>query len=82
MNRTTKVRAAASMLLASTALGFAMPAVAQDAPADEEALPGEIVVTATKREESLQKVPLSIQALGEETLDQQQVASLDDFSKL
>ena len=47
-----------------------MPAVAQDATA-EEALPGEIVVTATKREESLQKVPLSIQALGEETLDQQ-----------
>lgn len=82
MNRTTKVRAAASMLLASTALGFAMPAVAQETPADEEALPGEIVVTATKREESLQKVPLSIQALGEETLDQQQVASLDDFSKL
>ena len=58
-----------------------MPAVAQDATA-EEALPGEIVVTATKREESLQKVPLSIQALGEETLDQQQVSSLDDFSKL
>ncbi|WP_246155999.1 TonB-dependent receptor [Sphingorhabdus profundilacus] len=78
----SNVRAAASMLLASTALGFAMPAIAQETPADEEALPGEIVVTATKREESLQKVPLSIQALGEETLDQQQVASIDDFSKL
>ena len=71
-----------SVLLASTALGFAMPAFAQDAADAEEALPGDIVVTATKREESLQKVPLSIQALGEETLDQQQVASLDDFSKL
>ena len=70
-----------SALLASTAFCISMPAVAQDATA-EEALPGEIVVTATKREESLQKVPLSIQALGEETLDQQQVSSLDDFSKL
>ncbi|WP_411289998.1 TonB-dependent receptor [Sphingorhabdus sp.] len=70
-----------SALLTSTAFCISMPAVAQDAPA-EEALPGEIVVTATKREESLQKVPLSIQALGEETLDQQQVSSLDDFSKL
>lgn len=59
-----------SALLASTAFCISMPAVAQDATA-EEALPGEIVVTATKREESLQKVPLSIQALGEETLDQQ-----------
>lgn len=80
-SRKTKTRTAISVLLASTALGFSMPALGQET-ASEEALPGDIVVTATKREESLQKVPLSIQALGEETLDQQQVASLDDFSKI
>lgn len=82
VNNNTNIRAAMSVLLASTALGFAMPAFAQDAGDAEEALPGEIVVTATKREESLQKVPLSIQALGETQLDQQQVQGIDDFAKL
>ena len=77
----TKIRFAVTALLASTALGVSMPAIAQDAAADE-ALPGDIIVTATKREASLQKVPLSIQALGEKTLDQQQVSSVDDFAKL
>ncbi len=81
------LRKSALALLASTILGstllFAAPALAQDAPVQEEgALPGDIVVTATKRSESLQNVSLSIQALGEETLDQQQVASIDDFAKL
>jgi iron complex outermembrane recepter protein len=74
------IRSAVLALLGSTMLSTA-PVYAQEA-ADEEALPGEIVVTATKREESLQKVPLSMQALGETTLDQQQVSSVDDFAKL
>lgn len=69
------------VLLSSTILANS-PAYAQIAPASDDVLPGDIVVTATKREESLQKVPLSIQALGEETLEQQQVASVDDFAKL
>jgi iron complex outermembrane recepter protein len=75
------LRNAVLALLGSTML-TAIPVYAQDAPTEEGALPGDIVVTATKREESLQKVPISIQALGEETLDQQQVASVDDFAKL
>jgi outer membrane receptor protein involved in Fe transport len=77
----TVIRSGALALLGSTML-TALPALAQDAPAEDGALPGDIVVTATKRSESLQKVPLSIQALGEETLDQQQVAGIDDFAKL
>ena len=89
VSKTTKpmYRKSALLLLGSTILGStllsAAPAFAQDAPAQEEgALPGDIVVTATKRSENLQNVSLSIQALGEETLDQQQVASIDDFAKL
>jgi iron complex outermembrane recepter protein len=82
-SKTTKnsLRNGMLALLGSTML-TAVPAFAQDAPADEGALPGDIIVTATKRSESLQKVPLSIQALGTETLDQQQVVSIDDFAKL
>ena len=72
---------AAWLLLGSTILATA-PVYAQEATPDDDALPGEIIVTATKRSESVQKVPLSIRALGEETLDQQQVSSVDDFAKL
>ena len=41
----------------------------------------EIVVTAQKRAEDLQKVPISIQVLGSEKLDQLQVGSFDDYAK-
>lgn len=72
---------AAWLLLGSTMLASA-PVYAQEAAAADEDLPGDIIVTATKRSESLQKVALSIQALGEETLDQQNVSGTDDFVKL
>ncbi|MCW4462529.1 TonB-dependent receptor [Sphingomonas sp. BT-65] len=58
-----------TILNAGAALGAltAMPALAQDAPADattaeEEAAPGEIVVTARRREESLLDVPIAVTA--------------------
>ncbi|UAK26680.1 TonB-dependent receptor [Sphingomonas nostoxanthinifaciens] len=57
------------------------PATASAAPADPTS-GGDIIVTATKRSESLQNVPISIQALGTETLAQHQVANLDDYVKL
>jgi len=64
-------------LLAGTVL--ASPAFAQAvAPTDS----AEIVVTATKREESLQKVPISIQALSAKKLEEHQVTSFDDYAKL
>ena len=69
-------------VLCSTVM-MATPAYAQDEPAaaDDE-LPADIIVTANKRSESLQNVSLSIQALGSERLDQQQVTGIDDFAKL
>jgi len=42
----------------------------------------EIVVSAQRREESLQRVPLSVQALTSETLQEKQVVALDDYVKL
>jgi iron complex outermembrane receptor protein len=41
-----------------------------------------ITVTAQKRSENLQDVPISIQAIGNEKLEQQQVSDFDDYAKL
>jgi iron complex outermembrane recepter protein len=62
--------------LATTVL-VAMPAWAQT---DEGSL-AEVVVTAQKREENLQKVPLSITAMGTERLENLQVQEFTDFAK-
>ena len=53
------------------------------APADaDNSVVGEIIVTATKRSENLQDVPISIQALTPLLLDQHQVESFDDYATL
>lgn len=69
-------------LLLATAATILSPsaAFAQDTAAKEEASTGgEIVVTARKREESLQDVPISVQAFGSEALAQ---AGIKDFSEI
>ena len=52
-----------------------------DSPADTGEL-GEIVVTAQRRSERLQDVPMSIQAFSQEGLDQQGVRSVDDLTRV
>ena len=59
------------LLLSSAILAIAMPAQAQ--------IEDEIIVTATKRAESLQDVSLSVSAFGEEQIER---AGLDDVSRL
>ncbi|KLI64371.1 TonB-dependent receptor [Aurantiacibacter marinus] len=65
------------------AIAIASPALAQDAevPAAQERTGGvgTIVVTAQKREEDLQDVPISVQALGEEGLQELAIATFDDY---
>jgi len=69
-----------------SALAVAGPVHAQAADQasadDAPAMPGEIVVTAQKRSEKLQNVPLSIQALTTEILEQRQVRTFNDYAKL
>lgn len=69
-------------LLATAAL-YALPgaALAQSAPADAAGASSndEIVVTARKREESLQDVPISVQAFSSAALEQ---AGIKDFSEI
>ena len=84
-------------LLATTALAApafsqvaAPPAQSSDtAPSPQDQVAGdgqtedstEIIVTATKREENLQDVPVSIQAIGTRRLDQLNVSNFEDYTK-
>ena len=68
-----------AMLLASTMLTAAGAARAAD-PANGAGL-GEVIVTAQKREENLQKVPASVQALGAAKIEQLHIADFNDYIK-
>src|SRR3954447_18053954 len=41
----------------------------------------EIIITATKREENLQNVPISVQAIGTRRLDQLNISNFEQFTK-
>lgn len=69
-------------LLATTALGWALPAFADEAADDANSANSEIIVTAQRRNESLQKVPVSVQALSTATLENHNVTSFDDYAQL
>lgn len=69
-------------LLGSSIL--AGPALGQDqtqASAGNAAI-GDIIVTAQKREESLQNVPISVQALGTQKLEQMNISNFNDYTRL
>src|SRR3546814_467583 len=68
------------LLLTTTILIAPGQVFAQDANYGEDS--NEIIVTAQKREQNLQDVPISVQALGEVRLEDAQVSSFDDFQKL
>lgn len=71
---------------------IALPAYAQDqaATASQSADPvaadvpedGDIIVTAQKRDENIQNVPISIQAIGTRRLDQLNVTNFTDYAQL
>ena len=72
-------RAAFAALLTSTAM-IATPAFAQ--AAEEDSVDAtEIVVTAQKRSESLQKVPISIQAIGTAKLEQLNISNFSGYAQ-
>ncbi len=85
----TLLRATSAMPLAAFALAaFAAPALAQTAPAADpaaeadDAAPGEIVVTAQKRSESLQRVPLAVSVLSGESLAQSSRPSIESAAQM
>ena len=61
--------------------------VTGETPAEQVARDGrvadetEIIITATKREENLQDVPISVQAIGTRRLDQLNISNFEDYTK-
>jgi iron complex outermembrane receptor protein len=82
----------ASLLLASASLNifavpffFAAPAYAQTAPAADDASTDDeniIVVTAQKREQNLQEVPVSINVITAESIDNYDVKNFEDVARV
>jgi iron complex outermembrane receptor protein len=79
-------RFAATVLCILLGLGFAPASRAADAPPSADAtsteiapVMAEITVTATRREESLSKVPISISAFSQETMDEKGVKDITDL---
>jgi len=61
----------------------ALPVLAQTQPGTDATTPGpsEIIVTATRRAERLQDVPISVSAFSQKKLDEQGLRSIDDLSR-
>jgi iron complex outermembrane recepter protein len=68
----------------ASAILSCLPAAARadDTSAAETGGLEEVVVTAQKRTENIQDVPISIQAFGTEKLEQMNVSSFDDYAKM
>ena len=79
MNVTTKLSYAIATILSGSPANFSHAATNTDTEASDEIQ--EIIVTAQRRSENIQDVPITIQALTSETLNQLNVATLDDFVK-
>ncbi len=76
-----------ALAIVGSTCGIAVPVAAQTTAAPSAAQPSsttiaEVIVTATKRSESLQKVPASVQALTPAVLAQHHIESADDYIKL
>jgi iron complex outermembrane recepter protein len=81
MNSNSKLSYAIAAILSSTAGGAAQAATATDTTADTGDTIQEITVTAQRRVENIQDVPITIQALTGETLAQLNVETFDEFIK-
>ncbi len=70
-----------SLILAGTAMTLSMPAFAQDAQG-ENADDNIIIVTAQKRGQNLQDVPISIEAVGGDAITERSIVRLDQLDEL
>jgi iron complex outermembrane recepter protein len=80
MNSNSKLSYAIAAILSSSASGIAYAAAASDTDSSADMIT-EITVTAQRRTENIQDVPISIRALTGETLSQLNVQTLDDYIK-
>ena len=85
MKTTNRIIKAVMLSTASLAsLALSTPAFAQDASAaaEEEVDENEIIVTATKREQTLQEIPVAVTVTSAEDIEKAQVRDLSDLQTL
>jgi outer membrane receptor protein involved in Fe transport len=78
-NRASMRRAAAAVLLAGSAIAVCLPAHAQDVAQEEGGL-ADIVVTARKREETAQSVPVAVTAISQEMVEKLDLTSIEKIA--
>jgi outer membrane receptor protein involved in Fe transport len=82
MQQSNKLRRALALGVSAAALMAAAPALAQQRPASTAATAGtisELVVTAQRREENIQSVPIAVSAFSEENLKMQRIEGGQDL---
>jgi iron complex outermembrane recepter protein len=77
MNQYSKLSCAVAAILGTGALGHTRPARAAETPSADQIQ--EITVTAQRRSENVQDVPIAIQALTGETLSQLNISNFDEM---
>lgn len=77
MRKTAFSASAATLLLAA---GLAAPAMAQSAQSETAVTVGDVVVTAQRREQSLQEVPIAITAFNAEALERTAATGIQDVA--
>lgn len=77
MRKTAFGASVATLLLAT---GMAVPAMAQSASGEPAVTLGDVVVTAQRREQSLQDVPIAITAFSAETLERTAATGIQDIA--
>lgn len=77
MRKTAFSASAATLLLAA---GLAAPAMAQSAQSEAAVTVGDVVVTAQRREQSLQDVPIAITAFNAEALERTAATGIQDVA--
>lgn len=66
---------------AATCCAFAGPVFAQQEPAQGAETMGEVLVTARKKQESLQEVPVAVTAFTAESIAERQIRSIEDVAR-
>jgi outer membrane receptor protein involved in Fe transport len=76
------MRSLKGLLFATCAMAVATPSFAQDAAQDGASAGGleEIIVTARKREESVQTVPVAVTAISERVIQQRDITSIEKIA--
>ncbi len=68
--------------ISMTSVGYASTAIAQDAAAEEEDDSDVIIVTASKRETTLQELPISVSVTSAETIENAAIRDLQDLQSV